>query len=132
MALAPATGIGARPHRVTFQNPGPATPDGDGDYTQAWMPLNPASMYVRIRTATTSDLEHVAAGTVTTLATHIIEMPYHPQVTSRTRIVFGARTFNVVGVENPEERNVSLVLLVAEVEGAPPVIDHGWVEDSWV
>jgi hypothetical protein len=26
-------------HTVTFQNPGPAVPDGDGGYTQSWVDL---------------------------------------------------------------------------------------------
>jgi SPP1 family predicted phage head-tail adaptor len=132
-ALAPTTGVGSRPHRVTFQNPDPTfVSDNDAGFTQAWMNLSPATMYVRIRTATPNDLERIAAGTVTTTVTHIIEMPYHSQVTTATRIVYGTRSFNVVGVANPEERNVSLILLAVELEGAPAIVDHGWIEDSWV
>lgn len=124
--------IGTRFHLVTFQNPGPATPDNDGGFTTMWQNLTPATMYVRIRTATPNDLERIAAGTLTTTVSHIIEMPYHSQVTTATRIVYGTRSFNVVGVANPEERNVSLVLMVVELEGAAPIVDHGWIEDSWV
>jgi SPP1 family predicted phage head-tail adaptor len=115
MALAPSTGVGARPHRATFQNPGPAVSDGDGSYTQTWSDTSPPSLSVRIRAATASDLERVAAGTVLSTATHIVNAPYHPQITTKSRMLFSGRTFSVVGISNPDERNVELILTVVEV-----------------
>ena len=39
-------------HRVLFQNPGPAVPDGDGGYTQSWIDLVPPTWQVSIEPAT--------------------------------------------------------------------------------
>lgn len=133
MAIGKVAAVGVRFHLVTFQNPGAAVPDNDGGFTTPWQNLSPPTMYVRIRTATPNDLERIAAGTLTTTVSHIIEMPYHAQVTTATRVIYGTRSFNVVGVANPEERNVSLVLMVVELEGAAPLppswIDAGpWME----
>jgi SPP1 family predicted phage head-tail adaptor len=132
MAVGKVSTVGARFHLVTFQNPGAVVPDADAGFTTPWITLSPATMYVRIRTAAQNDLERVAAGTLTTTVSHIIEMPYHPQVTTATRILYGARSFNVVGVSDPEERHVSLILLVVELEGAPIIPDVGWIDQSWV
>lgn len=112
MATVPA---GGRPHRVTLQNPGAAVPDADSGYTQSWSDLSPAAMWASIKPATQRDLERVVAGTVIATASHIVTMPYHPQVTTETRVLFNGRTFSVIGVSNPEERNVELVLACVEV-----------------
>lgn len=109
------TPIGQRRHFVSLQNPGAAVPDGDGGYTQAWTALDPAEMYVSIVPATAKDLERVTAGTVLSMASHVVTGPYHSGVTTKTRITFGTRTLNVLGVMNPEERNIETVMLAAEV-----------------
>lgn len=113
--IGPATAVADRPHRVTLQNPGPAIPDGDGDYTQSWTDLTPAAVSVRIQTATASALERITSGTVLSTATHIVTAPFHPQITTQTRILFNGRTFNVTGVTNPDEGDVELILVCAEV-----------------
>jgi SPP1 family predicted phage head-tail adaptor len=113
--IAPRTNVAARPHRVTLQNPGPAVPDGDGGYTNSWIDLVPPALNVEIKPATAADLEHVAAGTVLSKATSIITGPFHPQVTTKTRLVFNGRIFNVTGDQNIEERNGEMVLVCVEV-----------------
>lgn len=113
--IAPSVGVGARPHRITLQNPGTAVPDGDGGFTQTWTDLTPASMFAKIAPATARDLERVAAGTVLSTATHIVTLPYHPQITTLTRITFNGRNLSVTGVSNPDERNVELILTAVEV-----------------
>lgn len=113
-AIGPKVAIADRPHRVTLQNPGPAVPDGDG-YTQSWTDLTPPALSVKIAPATQRDLERVIAGTVMSQATHIVTGPFHPQVTTKTRIIFSGRTFNVVGVADPEEGGVEMVLVCVEV-----------------
>jgi len=113
--IAPTTSIGARPHWVLLQNPDTAVPDGDGGYTQAPAPLAPPGMFAQVRPATAKDLERVAAGTVLSMASHIVTMPYHPQVTTKTQILFGARRLNVVGVASPDERHVETIAICAEV-----------------
>jgi len=70
---------------------------------------------VSITPATAKNLERVTAGTVTAMATHILEGPYHPQVTTKTRVLFGSRIFNVTGVANPGEQNVDLIAVCVEV-----------------
>jgi len=109
------TSIGDRPHFVLLQNPGPAVSDGDGGFTQTWSDLVPRSLYVSIAPATTADLERVAAGTVVSTATQIVKGPYHPQITTKTRILFGARQFSVTGVANPGERNVETFATCVEI-----------------
>jgi head-tail adaptor len=113
--LGPRVATAARPHRVTLQNPGPGAPDGDGGFLQSWTDLAPASMYVSIQPATARELERVTAGTALSTASHIVTGPYHPQVTTQTRILFSGRTLFVIGVANPEERNVETVMVCNEV-----------------
>lgn len=113
--LAPSTGVAARPHRVTLQNPGPALQDSDGGSTQTWTDLVPPAWTCRIAPATAAALERVAAGTVLATATQIITGPYRSDVTTQTRVLFNGRQFSVTGVANPEERNVELVLVCVEV-----------------
>ncbi|MEO8680287.1 MAG: phage head closure protein [Vicinamibacterales bacterium] len=113
--IAPRTSVAARPHRVTFQNPGPVIADGDGGYTQTWFDLAPPSLSVEIKPATASDLEHLAAGTVVSMATHVITGPFHPQVSTKSRVLFNGQSFSVTGVSNPEERSVDMVLVCVEV-----------------
>lgn len=107
--------IAERRHLVRLQNPGVAVPDGDGGYTQTWNDLAPANVYVQIRPASARDLERVASGTVLSTATHVVTGPYHPDVTTQTRVVFADRTFNVTGVSSPDERQIEMVLVCVEV-----------------
>jgi SPP1 family predicted phage head-tail adaptor len=114
--IAPKTGVADRPHRVTLQNPGPPVQDTDGGYAQTWTDLTPPTMSARIAPATAAALERVTAGaTVLSAATHIVTMPYHPQVTTKTRIIFSGRTLTVTGVSNPEERNIETIAVCEEV-----------------
>lgn len=107
--------IGAMRHSIILENPGTATADGDGGYTQTFTALDPSPVRASIMPASARDLERVAAGTVVSSATHLVTMRYHADVTTKTRITFGTRTFNVVGVMNPEERNIWTVVMAVEV-----------------
>jgi SPP1 family predicted phage head-tail adaptor len=106
---------GALRHRITLQNPkSPPTPDGDGGYTEdPWTTLA-ANVPASIVPATARDLERVVAGTVQSSATHLVTIRYLAGVTTKTRVVFGTRLLSVTGVQNPEERNISLVLVCQE------------------
>jgi SPP1 family predicted phage head-tail adaptor len=115
MTIGMKPSVGARPHRVMLQNPGPAVTDGDSGYTQTWADLVPPWVSAQILPATAKDLERVSAGTVLATATHIVSMPYHPQVTTKTRILFNGRSFSVTGVADPEERHVETIAICAEV-----------------
>lgn len=114
--IGPRTGVGERPHYILLQNPGPVIPDGAGGFTQTWSDLTPASVFAKIAPATTEDLERVAAGSVVEAsATHIITMPFHPGVTTKSRVVHNGRTFSVSGVSSPDERQQETIAIANEV-----------------
>lgn len=112
---------GERTTYATFQNPdGPPVPDGDGGYTQAYLDLDPPTLWVRVAPATAADLERVAAGTVLSQATHIVIGPFHPDVTTKTRMTWIDRherthAANITGVSSVEERNIEMILVASEV-----------------
>jgi SPP1 family predicted phage head-tail adaptor len=99
-------------HLITLQTPSTATPDGDGGFTNTWTDL--ATVWASIVPATARDLERLVAGTVQSSATHLVTIRYLAGVTTKTRVVFGSRLLSVTGVQNPEERNISLVLVCQE------------------
>lgn len=113
--LARRTPAGQRIHLVTVQGPGLPVPDGDGGVIQGWADLTPAQVPASIAPASARDLEKLASGTVITQATHVITIPYHPQVTTATRVLFRGRTFSLTSVINLEERNVQLKCIGVEV-----------------
>lgn len=113
--MSPVTPSGDRRHRVTVQNPGPPVPDGEGGSTTTWVDANPYAVLARVTPATAVDLERVTAGTTLSQASMIVTMPYHPQVTTATRIDFHGRTLYVKGVSNPEERNIETIALCQEL-----------------
>jgi SPP1 family predicted phage head-tail adaptor len=116
MTIAPRTGVGHRPHRVTLQNPGPPIDNGDNGFTRTWTDLAPAAISVEIKPATQQDLERAAAGTAITTATHLVTGPFHPGVTTDTRLLFNGREFHVQSVQDPGERHVEMILLCTEVK----------------
>ena len=111
---------GPRRHLVSLSTAGPALPEGDGGYTQTSVALNPATRYAAIKPATTRDLERVAAGTVISTDTLIIEMDFHPAIDTKTVLAWTdqagrAHTAAVTGVNNLEQRCVDLILVAVEV-----------------
>lgn len=115
MTVAPSALVYARPHRVNLQNPAAAVPNGDGSYTQSWIDLTPPTAWASIETAPANQ-ERPQSGTTMTTATHIITIPFHPQITEHSRVLFNGRRFNVTGVSSPEERNIDSVLLCEELK----------------
>jgi len=112
---------GRRDKLIRLQNPGPPVPDGDGGFTESLADLNPAYVNAHITPATARDLERNAAGTVIASATHLITVPYHTGITTKTVVTFDdqvagkLRTFNVNGVRNPDEANIIHVLIAEEL-----------------
>jgi len=102
-------------HLVTLQGPTTTVPDGQGGYTQTPTAFTPPTWYCSIRPASQRDLERVTSGTALTVATHIVEGDWRADISTATQIVFGTRTLYVNDVKNPEERNITLVLLCNEV-----------------
>jgi len=107
--------VGQRRHLVTLQGPVTTVSDGQGGYTQTPAALDPPTWYCAIRPASQRELERTTAGTTLTTATHIVEGAYRSDIKTSTQIVFNGRTLFVNSVVNPEERNISLVLLCNEV-----------------
>lgn len=106
-------GVANKRHVVALFEPS-TTKDGDGGYTEAWAPLAPPTLSVEIRDAGASDMERATSGTISASATHVLTGDRHPQITTKTRVTFGARIFSVVGVVNPGEANGAVQLLCAE------------------
>jgi SPP1 family predicted phage head-tail adaptor len=96
-------------HKITFQAP-TNSPDGCGggdltwsDVTTAWAKIAPVSAGEKFMA---SKLEEDVS--------HKITIRYNASVTSVQRIKFGTRTFKIVGVLNPEERNEWLQIFALE------------------
>jgi head-tail adaptor len=90
------------------------SPDGLGGYTEDWTPLTPPTLYVRIDPSTTE--ERTIGSGVHTRVTHLVRAPYHPQITTATRLVFGSRRLRVVGVRDLGAHHTELVLECDEHE----------------
>lgn len=110
---------GLRRHLVTLSAQSvqaPASPDEtDGGYETDPTPLSPASVFAEIKPATARDLERLAAGTSIATATHILTMPFHPGVNTKTVIAYRGRTFRVTGVVNVDEQDRETVVAASEV-----------------
>jgi len=117
--IAPGTSIALRPHLAHFSVPGESVPDGEGGYTEG-APQAIGEAYVRIQPATGADAERVSAGTVLSHTSYIVTGPYLTGITTRATMAFvdidgRARTLNVMGVTNREERGTEMVLVCDEV-----------------
>lgn len=113
------TSIAGRQKRLTLETPGPPVPDGDGGYTRDPIPLVPPAVWGYVRPASARDLERIAGSTTLPTATHLVTIPYHPQVTTETVVQMEAhpqppRALKVVYLGNPDERNALLELICAE------------------
>ena len=106
--------IGEYRHRGTFQDPTALVPDGEGGWIEGWADLDPPDWPVRITPATVRDLERVAAGTILSSATHVIEGRWRPDVSLKSRLLFEGRIFHVTGINNVDERDMTMRLLVEE------------------
>lgn len=102
---------GNRRHLVSLKSAGTKA-DGKGGFTDVLTDLDPATLYVSIEPATTKDL--IANKTVISWASHIVKGPFHPQVTTSTRIYFNGRRLDVAGVQNLEERSIDMTLSCVE------------------
>lgn len=107
--------IGERVHRVRLQNPGERVRDSDGEWSAPWFDLNPPTLDMALRVPTTDDLERAGSGTVITMSTYLMIGPYHPQVTTQTRLLTDdGRSLSVLGVSSLDGRRIEMRLLVAE------------------
>jgi len=107
---------GRRPHLVTVQHVAGRVPDGDGGYIDDWQDNTPATWFVEVAPASARELERVKAGTTIANASHVVNGPWRPDITTTSRIVLdGSRVLNVASVSNRDERDIDLTLVCVEV-----------------
>jgi SPP1 family predicted phage head-tail adaptor len=98
-------------HKVLIQNPSESTDtQGGAEFTwttvaTAWAAVEPLS-----------SREQYWQSQLQTLGTHKVTLRYTALVTSRSRILFGTRTFEITSKVNTEERGEELVLVCVEVQ----------------
>ena len=110
---------GRRTTYVTLENPGAPVPDGAGGFTETWTALDPPTAWVALEALGGAGMERLTADTITASGTHQVTLPYHPQITVRTRLTYtdpdrGPRTFAVVGLQDAANARRELVLVAAE------------------
>jgi SPP1 family predicted phage head-tail adaptor len=105
--------IGALRHQVTLQGPGALVADGDGGYTQT--PATVGTVWASIQPATARDLERIVANVEQANASHLVTIRYRDDVNTTTQVLYGTRVLKVTGMQNPDERNISLILICTEI-----------------
>jgi SPP1 family predicted phage head-tail adaptor len=95
--------------RVTIQAITQTT-DGQGGFTESWDDV--ASVWASIDPM--SDYEKFQAQQLQTNTTHKLKMRYYPGLTTKHRLLFGDRIFNIKGITNPGEENRFLDLRCIE------------------
>jgi len=112
--------IGEYRQVATLSNPGAATPDGDGGFTQTYVALSPAEWRCSIQKATVRSAERAFASTVIAQGTYILTGRFHSGITTKTKVVWVDRanvthTANVLDVNDEEGAGVKTMALVVEV-----------------
>lgn len=101
-------------HSVALENPGSGTPNADGGFDSSWVALVPSPVSAAVEPAAQRSLERLVSNTVAAEVSHVVTIRYHPDVTTKTRVVFEGRYLYVVGMQDPEERHVELILACTE------------------
>lgn len=96
---------------VTLSGP-VRTPDGQGGHVVTVEPLTPSRVAASVEAL--RGQERLQAAGVDLSLTHRVLLRWHPQVTSATRIQWGARVLEVVGVPAEVGRRQLLECLAAE------------------
>ena len=109
-------GAGARRHLITIEKPNPPTPDEVGGRVITYSTVG--EYWASIET--TGGMEanaKIKEGFLQRYGevSHAITMLFVPDITSAMRIVFGEKIFNIVTVENADERNIELLINAVEV-----------------
>lgn len=98
-------------HRVSIQHLSGSVSDGVGNVRQTWTDVYtdiPASI------EPIASRELYAAEKTETKNSHKITIRYMDGINSKMRVVFGSRMFNIDGILNKDERNISLEMVCAE------------------
>lgn len=100
-------------HRVDIQTE-VLTPDGLGGFSSAWSSVSGMGS-VPAHIMPLSSKEQLDAMKLESVITNKIRIRYRAGITSKHRIVFGSRIFNIKGAPiNYDERNKTLDFLVTE------------------
>jgi len=103
--------IGRLRHKIHIQTLSSTDVDGGGQ-SQTWSTT--FSPFARVENVYGN--ERLRGMQVTPGATHIITMRYDSRITEDKRILFGSRTFDIVFIDNVEERNHKLILDCKEIK----------------
>lgn len=96
-------------HRVIIETCSEA-PNEMNELVPSWGTL--ATVWADIRPV--AGREAMRAQQIAADANYVIEIRYYPGLTVKERIKYGARTFEINAIQNPEERNISLLLFCKE------------------
>lgn len=96
-------------HKITIQKPTEAS-DGIGGMTTTWGTFKS----VRAAIWPLRGTEYIAAMQVTSEISHKIRIRYLDNVTSKMRIKFGTRYFDIQSIINPDERDIYLEMMCRE------------------
>ncbi len=113
------TSSGRRHNFLELQNPvGEAIADGDGEYQSDYETFT--ELFASVDPATAQKLERFASSVPIASATHIVVIPFDPNVSTLTRIRwddgFSIRKLSVVGYADPSESHIELVLVCQETK----------------
>lgn len=97
-------------HKVQIQNPS-ETGDSQGGAEFTW--TTAGSAWAAIEPLSSREQSYQA--TIQISATHKVTMRYTPLVTNRSRLLYGARVFEIISRVNSEERGEQLILVCNEV-----------------
>ena len=111
--IGPTIGIAARSHRVDIWNPMGAPVPDDGEYIQDYAAVG--HVYAAIEPATAQRMERLTRAGSMASATHIVTMPYTKLLTARSRLLFGSRRLDVVGLADPRELGAESVAVCQEI-----------------
>ena len=103
---------GSLRHRIEIQIQTDTT-DGMGGFTTSWiaafgMNSVPAAIWPL------KSQEKMDAMKLETQITHKIRVRYRSEITTKMRISWKGRTFNIISLINPDERNIMLEIMAAE------------------
>ena len=99
-------------HTVIVEVPTGTVRKTDGTYTK---PTASAALRWRVAIRQLRGQERFEAQQIQADATHEVKGRYYPGLTTKHTLQFGARTFNIVSVNNVEEANINHVLQCREL-----------------
>lgn len=103
---------GALRHKIAIQEQ-TDTSDGMGGFSTSWSNVSGMGSVPAAIWPLKSD-ERIDAMKLEHEVTHRVRIRYRSGVTTKMRISWDSRTFNIISILNPDEKNVMLEMLVME------------------